>query len=91
MQPIPGGPGIIDQSVGARIRARRRAMDMSVEALARMLGCTPELMLRYESGEARVGAVALLKLTRICGVEVGYFLADLSGAAVRPSRRGLMN
>jgi transcriptional regulator with XRE-family HTH domain len=73
----PGSPGAIDQCVGARIRACRETMGLTPEAFAERLGCEPDLILRYEDGQARVGAMALMMLTRVCGVEVSYFLSDL--------------
>lgn len=82
----PKQPGIIDRGVGERIRVRRLAMGMTPAAFARGLGCEPDLILRYESGTTRVGALALMKLTQFCQVDVGYFLAALGGPD-RPPRR----
>ena len=73
-----GHPGSIDRCVGARIRARRQSMGLTPESFAAGLGCEPDLILRYENGDARAGAAALLMLTRLCRVGVGYFLADLT-------------
>ena len=77
MAELPGSPGPVDLRVGARIRARRERVGLSVETLAGRLGCPPALLLDYETGRTRAGATTLMLLTRVLGVDVGYFLAGL--------------
>lgn len=77
MAEIPGVPGPIDRRVGARLRARRETLRLSVDSLAGSLGCSVSVILDYESGRARIGAATLILLTRILGVDVGYFLGGL--------------
>jgi transcriptional regulator with XRE-family HTH domain len=77
MAELPGSPGPVDWRVGARIRARRERVGLSVETLAARLGCPASLVLDYEAGRTRAGATTLMMLTCALGVDVGYFLAGL--------------
>jgi transcriptional regulator with XRE-family HTH domain len=69
--------------VGARIRAQRDLMKLTPAAFAARLGCAPDLILRYESGDARAGAAVLMTLAQLCQVRVGYFLAGLDDGCDR--------
>ena len=52
---------------------------LTPEAFSARLGCEPDLILAYERGATSVGAATLPKLTQVCQVEVGYFLAEMTG------------
>jgi transcriptional regulator with XRE-family HTH domain len=71
-------PGrFIDRSVGARVRIRRELIGLTPEAFAARLGCDADLILRYESGHTRVGALVLMRLTQVCRSPISYFLAEI--------------
>jgi transcriptional regulator with XRE-family HTH domain len=74
-------PGFIDRHVGARIKAQREALGMTPAEFGARLGCDAGMVLDYESGRLRAGAMTLLTLTQVCGVGVGYFLSGLGGGS----------
>ncbi len=78
-------PGIIDRRIGACIRCRREMLGLSVYGLAARLGRPAHLIEDYEAGRVRVGAAALLALTQVLQVEIGYFLRSLAQDAPPPA------
>ena len=58
-----------EETVGKRIRARRKALRVSAEALARAVGISPATIYRYESGEiAKVPSNVLRDIAEALGV-----------------------
>ena len=53
----------INRRLGARVKARREALGMSQEALARRLGVTFQQVQRYENG---INAVAWSRIEALC-------------------------
>jgi transcriptional regulator with XRE-family HTH domain len=62
--------------VGARIRARRIALGVSSEKLARALGVSIQQVIAWELGVTRIGASWLRKIAEILDVSPGYFFED---------------
>ncbi|WP_303829361.1 helix-turn-helix domain-containing protein [Asticcacaulis taihuensis] len=58
------GPKPVDIKVGANIRARRRALHISQEALATSLNLTFQQVQKYENGTNRVSASALFIIAK---------------------------
>lgn len=55
-------PQPVDVAVGARIRLRRRTLDLTQMKLARALGVTFQQVQKYERGANRVSASMLVKI-----------------------------
>ncbi len=56
MPPIPKFPSPIDVEVGARIKARRKALGLTQDAVGRHLGITLQQVQKYENGRNRIGS-----------------------------------
>ncbi len=56
------GPDPIDLAVGARIKARRTKLGLSLGRLAKLLGLSLQVVQRYERGGVRVSAAMLLRI-----------------------------
>jgi transcriptional regulator with XRE-family HTH domain len=66
-----------DQRVAARVRERRIALGMTKQRLAELLGVSYQQEHKYETGVTRLPAGRLHQLSRVLGVEVGYFFEGL--------------
>ena len=75
-----GGPNPVDVEVGARIRARRRALRLSQSQLAEALGITFQQVQKYERGANRVSASMLVGIAQVLSTSV----AELVGENARP-------
>jgi transcriptional regulator with XRE-family HTH domain len=69
---------LINESVGRRIRRRRRLMGMTQRELAAHLGVGFQQVQKYETSEGRVSAARLYRLADSLKVPVGYFFAGLA-------------
>ena len=77
-----------DRHVGARVRARRVALGLAQQELARRVGITSSRMHKYETGALRIGVGLLFAIARALGVEPGYFYEGLGeGGPPRPTVR----
>jgi transcriptional regulator with XRE-family HTH domain len=65
-----------DLRVGAQMRARRIALDVGAEKLARALGVSIQQVIAWELGVARIGASWLRKIAEILDVNPEYFFKD---------------
>jgi transcriptional regulator with XRE-family HTH domain len=66
----------IDFSVGKRLAARRKEIDMSQQALGRDLGVSFQQIQKYEKGASRVSAGRLFQIAKALGVSIAYFYSD---------------
>lgn len=86
-QPIvtdaPRAATAVDQTIGARIRARRLAIGMSQEKLADEIGVTFQQVQKYEKGINRVAAATLLRIAAALEASVLEFL-PLSSLSLPP-------
>jgi transcriptional regulator with XRE-family HTH domain len=77
---LPGirgtGPDPIDVAVGARIRIRRRVLDMSQTKLAEGLGITFQQIQKYERGSNRVSASMLVKIAATLRTSVAALIGE---------------
>jgi transcriptional regulator with XRE-family HTH domain len=71
------GPNPIDVHVGARIRLRRKFLDISQSKLADALGLTFQQVQKYERGTNRVSASKLFEIGRFLEAPVSYFFERL--------------
>jgi transcriptional regulator with XRE-family HTH domain len=67
----------IDEKLGHRIRVRRRLMRMNQQTLAQAIGVSFQALQKYEAGENRVSASALLQIARVLNTPISYFFEDL--------------
>jgi len=65
-----------DVAIGARIRARRQAIGVGQDALARKLGVSPQQIHKYEQAQNRVTGARLLVIARALGVTVGWLAGE---------------
>lgn len=66
-------PDPIDIIVGAQIKNRRKYRAISQPKLAAMIGVSWQQLNKYESGENRVSASRLWKISKALGVKISYF------------------
>lgn len=78
------GPNQIDVTVGTRIRARRKLLGMSQEALAKALGVSFQQVQKYEKGTNRVSASTLYAVAKVLGVTSMDFFYETYAEALAP-------
>lgn len=69
-------PDPIDVEVGARIRARRKAMSMAQARLGEAIGLTFQQIQKYERGVNRVSASMLVRIAEILDVPASTLLGE---------------
>jgi len=72
--------GELDVVLGARIRRRRRELQLSQSALGAELGITFQQIQKYENGSNRVSATMLMKLADALSVSVSELLQEIDPA-----------
>lgn len=70
-------PHFVDVHVGARIRMRRRMLDVSQQKLADAVGKTFQQIQKYESGANRVSCSVIYLFARVLQTDVGFFFEGL--------------
>ena len=99
MNAISRKPDLIDQSVGERIRARRRQLRLSQTKLGDAIGVSFQQIQKYEKGANRISASKLNQIGRVLGVSPGYFyggeddhagLAEKGQQALLGNREGIV-
>lgn len=80
---LDGAPHEIDVYVGARLRARRKALSVSQATLAERVRLTFQQIQKYERGSNRISASMLVLLADALDADVSYFFEGL-----RPGRVG---
>jgi transcriptional regulator with XRE-family HTH domain len=75
----------IDEKLGNRIRIRRRLLRMNQQTLARAIGVSFQALQKYEAGENRVSASALLQIARVLDAPIAYFFEDMDQPEEGPS------
>ena len=73
-------PHPIDTHVGRRLRARRRLLGLTQEALATAVDIKFQQIQKYESGSNRVSASRLWALAKALDVPVSYFFEGMNGS-----------
>jgi len=74
--PVP-----LDKVVGRRMRARRRQLGLSQQALGDALGISYQQVQKYEQGVSRIGAGRLQQLAEILNVPVSVFFDEKLGGS----------
>lgn len=80
-QEIERSPNPIDLHVGARVRMRRKFLNVSQEKLADSLGLTFQQVQKYERGTNRISASKLFEIGRFLEAPVSYFFEGLAETA----------
>jgi transcriptional regulator with XRE-family HTH domain len=70
-RPVP-----MDTVIGRRIRARRRQLGLSQQALGHSLGLSYQQVQKYEGGVSPIGAGRLQQLAEILNVPVSVFFDE---------------
>ena len=86
-----GSPNPVDVAVGKKICERRNELGWSMEKLASALGLTFQQIQKYEKGTNRVSASRLYDISRVLGVAVDYFFADIDEDADIKSPRQVLS
>ncbi len=76
-------PSKVDHHVGRRVRERRKALRMSGEKLADVLGISFQQVHKYETGTNRVVAGRLWDIAKTLDVDVGCFFEGIQKRAGR--------
>jgi len=71
---------LIDKHVGQRLRDRRRALELSQQDIAHLLGISYQQVQKYECGLNRISAGRLFMLGHIMRIPVSYFYEGLPPA-----------
>jgi transcriptional regulator with XRE-family HTH domain len=74
---VQKSPDPTDRHVGARVRKRRRLLEMSQTALADALGITFQQVQKYENGTNRVSASRLQQISSFLQVPISFFFDGL--------------
>ena len=82
---MPRNATVVDQHVGARVRAARLEAGKSQTEVAESLGLTFQQVQKYEKGANRISAGKLHELSRLFDMPVQFFFDRVAGAV---SRRG---
>jgi len=82
LEPIT--PLTVDGSIGARIRARRKALKLTQDQLGDLVGIPGDVVSKHERGELGVGAKRLLAYARALETTAEW----LSGDAGEPQKPG---
>jgi transcriptional regulator with XRE-family HTH domain len=77
-------PDPVDVAVGARIRRRRRELDLSQTQLGKALGITFQQVQKYERGSNRVSASMLVKAAAALDISVADLVGEEAGEPVEP-------
>jgi transcriptional regulator with XRE-family HTH domain len=67
---------VMDQQIGARLRARRLEMGYSQEKIAHDLGVSFQQVQKYEKGTNRISGSRMLQLANLLDVAPSFFLGD---------------
>ena len=70
-------PDPIDIHVGARVRARRTLLGMSLPKLGKVISLSFQQVHKYEMGTNRISASRLYQMSKVLGVPISYFFDDL--------------
>lgn len=75
--PTIDAPHPVDVHVGAKVRLRRKLLNMSQETLAGALGLTFQQIQKYERGANRISASRLYEIAFALGVPMTFFFDGL--------------
>lgn len=68
----------INNRIGGRMRARRRALKMTQAKVAQTCGVCFQQIQKYEAGAVQISAWMLWRMAQALDVEISYFFEDVS-------------
>ncbi len=74
-------PDPADRHVGARVRRRRKSLEMSREELGAHVSLTFQQIQKHELGIDRIGAVKLFQIARALNIPLAYFFDGYAAGA----------
>lgn len=74
------GKDPIDVHIGSRLRLLRSDRQMTLQEAGNSVGITYQQIRKYESGDNRVSASTLYRLSRLFGVDPSFFFDGLAKA-----------
>jgi transcriptional regulator with XRE-family HTH domain len=81
----------MDQHIGARIRFRRKLVNLTQDDLAAKIGVTAQQIHKYETGANRVAASTLFEIATALNAPVAAFFEELpAGASEGDEQRMLL-
>lgn len=78
----------VNAAIGARVRERRLQLGQSRTPLAEALGVSQVQLLKYETGQVRIAALALWTISLQQQMEVSWYFATASDASADASLPG---
>ena len=72
------GPDPVDIAIGARLRLRRKSLNLSQGALASRIGVTFQQVQKYERGANRVSGSMLVSVAEALQTSVGWLVGEES-------------
>jgi len=78
---IMDSKNLTDLHVGAKLRARRMALGISDEKLARALRVSLQQVIAWELGVTRIGPSWLFKIAKILDIDSMYFFREADPAS----------
>lgn len=72
------GPDPVDLAIGARVRLRRKSLNLSQGALAARIGVTFQQVQKYERGANRVSGSMLVAVAQALDTSVGWLVGEES-------------
>lgn len=70
-------PNHVDLHVGARVRTRRKSLNMSQQELADKISLTFQQVQKYERGSNRISASKLYQIAQALGCKIDHFFEGL--------------
>ena len=80
----PDGLDTLDRAIGARVRARRRSLNMSQSDLAEKLGVSFQQVQKYERGANRISGSTLVAAAQALQTSVSWLVGEDGGEAAPP-------
>jgi transcriptional regulator with XRE-family HTH domain len=71
-------PETISLEIGRKLRARRRALGLTLAQVAIKCGVSLQLIHKYETAASVISAPKLWRLSRCLGVPISYFFEDIA-------------
>ena len=75
----------LQSRIGAAIRRRRRAAEVTLLDLAKVCGVSFQQVQKYESGACSISAAQLWTIAQALGAPISYFYEPVGGGSLEPA------